>query len=431
MAKLKSYNTNDKLDHTYLSTGNFNLDVALRGGIPEGGFFGLFGQKSSGKTTLSCNIMREALAKYPNSRVLYIGTEADSVSDARFKTLGVDLSRLDTIRESNAADIDKCLKMASSETSVTSGKYSVIVFDSINAMVNDDDLKAEGVGYSKKPQWTNKMLSLLNQQVNKQNKADTDSFPLTVVLCLQVAQNLDTLTNSFKPYLIKGGKGLEHIMSCVVNLKSTPSEIGTSQSLKLNSTTDYPVTFLAKHPVIKEAQKKLKPFLVTSVSFEKHRGIYRQRLSYVVPTLSTAIFQGQNEDLQLKNGQEYLPFSLFDLANTENLVEGRGRIPVIDLDCKSREEIITSLALGVNPKTKKPIDVERLQCLLIMCARYYAFKNDQLDPVPKDGYLCGKKLTADAWKCYYDEVVSLKEKETIESMAEYANFLESLIGSEN
>jgi recombination protein RecA len=119
-----------------ISTGAVSLDYALGiGGVPRGRVVEVFGPESSGKTTLTLQIIAEA-QKLGGMAVF---VDAEHALDAQYaKRLGVDLDNLLVSQPDNG---EQALEIV--ETLVRSGGVDVVVVDSVAALVPRAEIDGE------------------------------------------------------------------------------------------------------------------------------------------------------------------------------------------------------------------------------------------------------------------------------------------------
>jgi recombination protein RecA len=119
-----------------IPTGSLGLDLALGvGGVPRGRVVEVFGNESSGKTTLSLHIIAETQRR--GGVAAFIDAEhALDVSYAR--ALGV---RIDEMLVSQPDHGEQALEIA--ETLVRSGAISMVVIDSVAALVPKAELEGD------------------------------------------------------------------------------------------------------------------------------------------------------------------------------------------------------------------------------------------------------------------------------------------------
>src|SRR5690349_20735824 len=111
-----------------ISTGSVSLDYALGiGGVPRGRVVEIFGPESSGKTTLTLQVIAEA--QKLGGMAAFV--DAEHALDAQYaKKLGVDLDNLLVSQPDNG---EQALEIV--EVLVRSNSVDVVVVDSVAALV--------------------------------------------------------------------------------------------------------------------------------------------------------------------------------------------------------------------------------------------------------------------------------------------------------
>jgi recombination protein RecA len=119
-----------------ISTGSVSLDYALGiGGVPRGRVVEIFGPESSGKTTLSLQVIAEA--QKLGGMAAFV--DAEHALDAQYaKRLGVDLDNLLVSQPDNG---EQALEIV--EVLVRSGGVDVVVVDSVAALVPRAEIEGE------------------------------------------------------------------------------------------------------------------------------------------------------------------------------------------------------------------------------------------------------------------------------------------------
>ncbi|HEY7502190.1 MAG TPA: recombinase RecA [Vicinamibacterales bacterium] len=119
-----------------ISTGAVSLDYALGiGGVPRGRVIEIFGPESSGKTTLSLQVIAEA----QRSGGMAAFVDAEHALDAQYaKKLGVDLDNLLVSQPDNG---EQALEIV--EVLVRSNGVDVVVVDSVAALVPRAEIEGE------------------------------------------------------------------------------------------------------------------------------------------------------------------------------------------------------------------------------------------------------------------------------------------------
>ncbi len=119
-----------------IPTGAISLDIAIGvGGVPRGRVIEIFGQESSGKTTLSLSIIGQAQKQ--GGMVAFI--DAEHALDTTYAhKIGVDVENLFVSQPDTG---EQALEIA--ETLVRSGALDAIVIDSVAALVPKAEIEGE------------------------------------------------------------------------------------------------------------------------------------------------------------------------------------------------------------------------------------------------------------------------------------------------
>ena len=119
-----------------ISSGSISLDVALGiGGYPKGRIIEIYGPESSGKTTFALHAIAEAQKK--GGRVAFI--DAEHALDPQYAAkIGVDIDELLLSQPDNG---EQALEIC--EALVRSGAISVVVIDSVAALVPQAEIEGE------------------------------------------------------------------------------------------------------------------------------------------------------------------------------------------------------------------------------------------------------------------------------------------------
>ncbi len=127
---------NKHLDIEVISSGSIALDVALGiGGYPKGRIIEIFGPESSGKTTFALHAIAEAQKQ--GGRAAFI--DAENALDPKYaKAIGVNIDELILSQPDNG---EQALEIA--EALIKSGAISIIVIDSVAALVPQAELEGE------------------------------------------------------------------------------------------------------------------------------------------------------------------------------------------------------------------------------------------------------------------------------------------------
>lgn len=119
-----------------ISTGSLGLDIALGiGGLPKGRVVEIFGPESSGKTTLTLQVIAEAQKK--GGTCAFIDAE-HALDPVYAKKLGVNTDELILSQPDTG---EQALEIA--DTLVRSGAVDVVVIDSVAALVPKAEIEGE------------------------------------------------------------------------------------------------------------------------------------------------------------------------------------------------------------------------------------------------------------------------------------------------
>jgi recombination protein RecA len=125
-----------RVDTDVIPTGAIALDMALGvGGIPRGRITEIYGQESSGKTTLAYHIVAEAQKQ--GGTAAFIDAE-HAVDPTYAKNLGVDI---DNLLVSQPGTGEEALEIV--DALIRSGAVDVVVLDSVAALVPKAEIEGE------------------------------------------------------------------------------------------------------------------------------------------------------------------------------------------------------------------------------------------------------------------------------------------------
>ena len=124
--------------HEAISTGSLGLNLALGiGGLPKGRIVEIYGPESSGKTTLCLEVISEAHRANSSTHCAIIDAE-HAIDLGYAEKLGVDLDRLEIAQPDHG---EQALDIA--EKVIASGEFSVVVVDSVAALVPKAELEGD------------------------------------------------------------------------------------------------------------------------------------------------------------------------------------------------------------------------------------------------------------------------------------------------
>ncbi len=187
-----------------ISTGSFSLDLALGvGGLPRGRVVEVYGQESSGKTTLALHIIANA----QKSGGLAAFVDAEHALDPNYASrLGV---KLDDLLVSQPNSGEEALTIT--EQLVKSGALDVVVVDSVAALAPQAELDGS-MGDSH----VGLQARLMSQAMRKL----TSAISQTKTLCLFTNQIREKIGVMFgNPETTPGGRALKFYSSVRLNVQ--------------------------------------------------------------------------------------------------------------------------------------------------------------------------------------------------------------------
>jgi recombination protein RecA len=181
-----------------IATGSIGLDLALGiGGVPKGRVIEIFGNESSGKTTMALQII--AQSQRAGGVAAFI--DAEHALDINYaRSLGV---RTDEMLISQPDHGEQALEIA--ETLVRSGAISVVVVDSVAALVPKSELEGD-VGDVQPGAQARLMSQVLRRLTGAIHKSDC-----VVVFINQMREKIGVMFGS--PKTTSGGNALKFYAS--------------------------------------------------------------------------------------------------------------------------------------------------------------------------------------------------------------------------
>ncbi|MEW6096426.1 MAG: recombinase RecA [bacterium] len=189
-----------------IPTGAISLDIALGvGGMPRGRVVEIFGQESSGKTTLSLSIA--AQAQKNGGIAAFI--DAEHALDPEYaKKVGVEV---DNLYISQPDTGEQALEIA--ETLVRSGAVDVIIVDSVAALVPRAEIEGE-MG----DQHIGLQARLMSQALRKLT-ASISKSKTTAIFINQIREKIGVMFGS--PETTPGGRALKFYSSIRLDMRKT------------------------------------------------------------------------------------------------------------------------------------------------------------------------------------------------------------------
>jgi recombination protein RecA len=207
-----------------ISTGSLSLDVALGGkGLPRGRIIEIYGNESSGKTTIALHAV--ANAQKEGGVAAYIDAE-HALDPTWAKRIGVDL---ESLLVSQPAFGEEALRIA--EMLVKSNAVDIIVIDSVAALVpkneTENDIGEPSVG--QQARLMSQALRVLNPVIGKTRTC--------VIFINQIRQKIGVMYGN--PETTTGGLALKFYSSCRLEVRRGPAVkdgddvIGTEVKVKV------------------------------------------------------------------------------------------------------------------------------------------------------------------------------------------------------
>lgn len=194
--------------------GEYNLDRALRGGLPVGQIYSFQGPSGSGKSLAALCISRSVLAE--GKRVMYLDTE-NKISSRAIAKMGLrgDENFVLMASEANLEDTLDVLMQA-----LESDLFGLVVIDSVDALTTDEQDERDIHDGSKVGGYKAKVLSEWLGKVSSLSAAHDCS----VVLVRQVRDNPNATYGN--PETTSGGRAIEFYATTV--LRFGPNKEGNA-----------------------------------------------------------------------------------------------------------------------------------------------------------------------------------------------------------
>ena len=207
-----------------ISTGSLSLDVALGGkGLPRGRIIEIYGNESSGKTTIALHAV--ANAQKEGGVAAYIDAE-HALDPTWAKRIGVDL---ESLLVSQPAFGEEALRIA--EMLVKSNAVDIIVIDSVAALVpkNESENEIGEPSVGQQARLMSQALRILNPVIGKTRTC--------VIFINQIRQKIGVMYGN--PETTTGGLALKFYASCRLEVRRGPAVkdgddvIGTEVKVKV------------------------------------------------------------------------------------------------------------------------------------------------------------------------------------------------------
>lgn len=208
---IRTFNDSDiELDIDFIPTGSINLDLALGiGGYPKGRIIEIYGQESSGKTTLTLH----AIAEEQNKGGVAAFIDAEHSFDPTYaESLGVDLEKLIISQPDNG---EQALEIA--DRLSRSGQVSLIIIDSVAALTPKAEIEGE-MGDSK----MGLHARLMSQALRKMN-GSLYKNKCTIIFINQLRDKIGVMFGN--PETTTGGNALKFYASVRLDIRKQSQPI--------------------------------------------------------------------------------------------------------------------------------------------------------------------------------------------------------------
>jgi recombination protein RecA len=191
-----------------ISTGSISIDYALGvGGVPRGRVIEIFGPESSGKTTLSLQVIAEA----QKAGGLAAFVDAEHALDAAYaQKLGIDLENLLVSQPDNG---EQALEIV--EVLVRSNSVDVVVVDSVAALVPKAEIEGE-MGDAQMGLQARLMSQALRKLTGVVSKSKT-----TLIFINQLREKIGVMFGN--PETTTGGRALKFYSSVRIDIRRIAS----------------------------------------------------------------------------------------------------------------------------------------------------------------------------------------------------------------
>jgi recombination protein RecA len=192
------------MDIQCISTGALSLDLALGGGIPKGRVTEVFGQESSGKTTLCLHL----IANVQKNGGIATFIDAEHALDVAYaQRIGVDVEGLLLSQPDSG---EQALEIA--EHLVRSSAVDIIVIDSVAALVPRAELEGEMGEYQPGIQ------ARLMSQALRRLSGTISKSQTSVIFTNQIREKIGVMWGA-NPETTPGGRALKFFASVRVEMR--------------------------------------------------------------------------------------------------------------------------------------------------------------------------------------------------------------------
>lgn len=193
------------VDIERVTCGRLSVDIPMGGGVPVGRIIEIYGPESSGKTTIALHIAAAFQSKKQDNAVAFIDYE-HAFDKEYARNLGVNIDQLvlsqPTYMEEGLQGVDEL---------IDTGKFSLIIVDSVAAMVPKKELEGE-MGASTVGIHARQMSQAMRKLVGKSHKTGT-----TLIFINQLRDKIGVMFGS--PEITTGGNALKFYSSIRIDVR--------------------------------------------------------------------------------------------------------------------------------------------------------------------------------------------------------------------
>lgn len=288
--------------HPALSTGALSLDLALGiGGVPKGRIVEIYGPESSGKTTLTLEII--AQAQKNGGMAAFIDAE-HALDPGYAKRLGVNIDELLVAQPDNG---EQALEIA--EALVRSNALDVVVIDSVAALVPKSEIEGD-MGQATMGVQARLMSQALRKLTGAIHKTNT-----VVIFINQIRMKIGVMFGS--PETTTGGNALKFYASVRMDIRKVETLTKGEESI-------------ANHVRVKVVKNKMAPpFRKAEFDIYFNEGISREAsiidmgTDYGILKKSGTWFA--YNDVRIGQGKENARVYLVENQNVANEIEAAVR----------------------------------------------------------------------------------------------------------
>lgn len=193
-----------QVDADVIPSGSLLIDHALGiGGYPKGRIIEIYGPESSGKTTLALHAIAEAQKK--GGRAAFVDAE-HSIDPVYAKNLGVNIDELILSQPDSG---EQALQIV--ETLANSGAFSIIVVDSVAALVPQAEIEGEMIDS------TVGLQARLMSKAMRKLAGTLNTHECSVIFINQLREKVGVLYGN--PETTTGGKALKFFASIRIDIR--------------------------------------------------------------------------------------------------------------------------------------------------------------------------------------------------------------------